>query len=92
MSLLPIAANVGVTQTRLNEFLQGHANVSIAAQLHVTTAALQKFVDGQASPAMAAALGLGTSSTVAELIEVLGRDGSIGLVLGFILGRNAASE
>lgn len=85
MSLMEVAARVGVGLAEVELLVQGSVPVAIANRLGVPMMALRDFLKlGVASAAMAHRIGTSMSSAE-ELAQALGSEGRVGLVLGLLL-------
>ena len=86
MSLMEVAARMGVGLAEVELLVSGNVPVAIANRLGVPMVALRDFLKlGVASPAVAHRIG--TSMAGAEdLAQSLGSEGRVGLIVGLLLG------
>lgn len=77
----------GLTTMQLNDLRAGRNTLPAARKLGVTDADLRAFLDGRATVAMSEALSVVPINAAQELRGVLGRDGSLGLIIGLLLRR-----
>jgi len=92
MSLMEIALRTGVTLADIESLVGGNASAGVANRLGVPLLGLEEFLKhGCASAAVAHRIG--TSMAAAEeLAREVGREGSVGIVLGLLLGASAGER
>lgn len=86
MSLLGIAAALDVPTRDLEELFSGHVSLGISARTGVLRGSLQQYIDGNANILTAALIGT-PRIDAQELRNRIGREGAIGLVLGYCLAK-----
>ncbi len=91
MSLLAIAAAMGVSTSDLERLLRGEPTVELADRTGVSTRALQEFIDGHAGFAVAPMFHA-MAANVQEVRDRIGREGAIGLIIGYCLTAPKADE
>lgn len=84
MSLLAIAAAMGVSTSDLERLLRGESTIEVAERAGVMTRSLQEFIDGHANFGVAPMFH-SLATNVQELRDRIGRDGAIGLIIGYCL-------
>ncbi len=84
MSLLAIAAAMGVSTSDLERLLRGEPTVEMADRTGVSTRSLQEFIDGHAGFGIAPMFH-SMATNVQELRDRIGREGAIGLLIGYCL-------
>ncbi len=84
MSLLAIASAMGVSTGDLERLLRGESTIEIAERAGVMNRSLQEFIDGHASFGVAPMFH-SLATNVQELRDRIGRDGAIGLIVGYCL-------
>jgi hypothetical protein len=84
VSLLEIAARMGITTAALESLVEGSVPSGVAQRLGTTSSSLQEFVDGGTSVGLATKLGM-TTLTVQVLREEIGQPGAIGVLIGLCL-------
>jgi hypothetical protein len=87
MSEISIAHKAGLLSHNLNNLFQGIADIGTASKLGIITSSLQDFLNGRANISMASKLGLLTSD-LQLLLNKIGKQGAIGLVLGLLMSQN----
>lgn len=83
MSLISIAGTCGVTTSNLERLVRGEVTPGVAGKIGITMSSLQTFVDGGTSVGLAGILGT-TSSNLQDLRNQIGKQGSIGLIVGLM--------
>lgn len=92
MNLMDIAIRTGVPLSDLEELVRGHVTESVAKRLGVPQMGLQEFIShGQAGSKVAHRLGM-SMAAAEELVQSLGSQGAIGLVVGLLLGSSGAER
>lgn len=86
MTLENMAAETGVPLEQAEALADGLVGGGVAQKLGTAVLIVQDFIDGDVKPAMATELGLSLDGAKA-LRDRLGREGSIGLVVGLLLER-----
>ncbi len=84
MSLLAIASAMGVSTSDLERLLRGESTIEIAERAGVMSRSLQEFIDGHANFGVAPMFH-SLATNVQELRDRIGRDGAIGLIIGYCL-------
>ncbi len=84
MSLLAIAAAMGVTTSDLERLLSGETTIGVADRTGLARRSLQDLIDGHASFGVAPMF-RSLATNVQELRDRIGRDGAIGLIIGYCL-------
>lgn len=84
MSNFSIANKIGLLEHNLKNLYHGKADIGTASKLGVLTHSLQEFIDGKANIAMAMKLEMMTSD-LQLMLNSIGREGAIGLVLGLLI-------
>ena len=83
---MDIAQRAGVSLIDIEDLVQGTVTDKVAERLGVPMLALQEFVShGQVGAKVANGLGM-SMAAAEELVQSIGREGAIGLVLGLLLG------
>jgi hypothetical protein len=85
MGLEGIAARSHISAASLESVLEGVFPEGSGGPWGITSTTLQKFVDGEAIDGIGSLFGVQTP-TAQELRDKIGRDGAIGLLVGFALG------
>jgi hypothetical protein len=92
MSLMEISQRTGVPITDIEALIRGSVPASVAARLGVPMLSLEDFLlRGFASDSVAHRLGM-SMSAAEELARTIGRDGTIGIVIGLLLGSADAAS
>lgn len=91
MSLLAIAAAMGVSTSDLERLLSGEATIGVADRTGLARRSLQDLIDGRASFGVAPMFH-SMAANVQELRDRIGRDGAIGLVVGYCLSAPKPEE
>jgi hypothetical protein len=82
-----IANLAGVLPGDLDSLMAGRATKLLATKVGVTMADIEDFIAGKPSKAMAAILGFSAIAPAQELAQTLGRNGSIGMIIGVLISR-----
>jgi hypothetical protein len=87
MSHLAVAVRAGLTQQAIEELIDGRANMSVAMKLGVLQRDLEDFLNGSCSIGMAKVIGVGLRDAGDELLQAVGTEGAIGIVVGLLLAK-----
>jgi hypothetical protein len=92
MSLVEIALRTGVPIADLESLIRGNVPASVAERLGVPLLSLEDFLlRGFASDSVAHRLGM-SMSAAEELARTVGRDGTIGIIIGLLLSSADAAS
>ena len=92
MSLMEISLRTGVPLADIESLTRGNATAGVAERLGVPLLSLEDFLlRGFASDSLAYRLGM-SMSAAEELASTVGRDGTIGIVIGLLLSSADAAS
>lgn len=92
MSLMEISLRTGVPIADIELLIRGNVTASVAERLGVPLLSLEDFVlRGFASDRVAHRLGM-SMSAAEELARTVGRDGTIGILIGLLFSRADAAS
>ena len=78
------ARRCGVSSEDIAALLQGKTTAGIATRLGVSQTAVRAFLDGELSPKLAQKAGF-SADTLLRLRNQIGREGAIGMLIGFMM-------
>lgn len=84
MSFEGPARRCGVSSDDIAALLDGETTAGIAARLGVPQKAVRALLDGDLSPGLAQKVGF-SADTLLRLRNQIGREGAIGMLIGFML-------
>ena len=86
MNLVGIAAKAGTTTTCLEDLInKGEGSIRIARKIGTSSENIMKFIEGTVSQGIAKAIGTNMKNAQ-DLRDKIGREGAIGLIIGFACG------
>ena len=92
MNLVGIASRAGVNRTCLEDLINnGKGSNQLAKKLGTRRANITKFIEGTVSPGIAAAIGT-NKKHAQDLRDKIGREGAIGLIIGFACGLGSIED
>ncbi len=86
MSLLGVAASMGVSEPDLEKLLRGYVTSRVASRVGTTQDSVRDFIAGHVGERMALALGA-TTSAAQDLRDAMDRQGAIGVIIGVCIGK-----
>ena len=92
MSLLGVAASMGVPEPDLEELLRrGYVTSRVASRVGTSQDSVRDFIAGHVGERMALALGA-TTSAAQDLRDAIDRQGAIGVIIGLCIGKPHTSS
>ena len=91
MSLLGVAASMGVSEPDLQKLLRGYVTSRVASRVGATQDNVRDFIAGHVGDRMALAMGTRTSAAQ-DLRDAIDRQGAIGVIIGLCIGKPHTSS
>ena len=92
MSMLGVAASMGVSEPDLQELLRrGYVTSPVALRVGTTQDSVRDFIAGHVSSRMASVMGT-TTSAAQDLRDAIDRQGAMGVIIGLCIGKPHTSS
>ena len=91
MSLLGVAASMGVSEPDLEKLLRGYVTSRVASRVGATQDNVRDFIAGHVGDRMALAMSARTSAAQ-DLRDAMDRQGAIGVIIGLCIGKPHTSS